>query len=79
MPSCRSATTRAPTWRAYGFVQETLVVDGNREDNGRIGAGGSYRLTERLRVDAEVSDGDLGAGGRLGTQLSCSPTARAST
>ena len=55
------------SWRAYGFVQETVSADEGREDNGRIGVGGSYHATKRFRVDAEVSEGDLGAGGRLGT------------
>ncbi|MBD3868292.1 MAG: OmpA family protein [Acidobacteria bacterium] len=57
------------SWRAYGFVQDTVSKTDNREDNGRIGAGGSYRLTERFRVDGEVSGGDLGAGGRIGTNF----------
>jgi flagellar motor protein MotB len=56
-------------WRAYGFVQETVAVSGGREDNGRIGAGGSFSLTKRLKIDAEVSDGDLGTGGRVGTNF----------
>jgi hypothetical protein len=55
------------TWRVYGFVQDTLSKTGDREDNGRVGTGGSYRFTDRFRLDAEVSDGDLGPGGRLGT------------
>ena len=55
------------SWRTYGFVQDTLSKSEERPDNGRFGTGGSYRMTERFRVDAEVSDGDLGAGGRLGT------------
>jgi len=55
------------TWSAYGFVQDTLSKTGDREDNGRVGTGGSYRFGERFRLDAEVSDGDLGPGGRLGT------------
>ncbi len=54
-------------WRAYGFVQDTVSKDGDREDNGRIGTGGTYRFGERFSLDAEVSDGDLGPGGRLGT------------
>jgi flagellar motor protein MotB len=58
-----------PKWRAYGFVQDTVSSDGNREDNGRIGAGGSYRPTKRFRLDAEASGGDLGAGGRIGTNF----------
>ncbi len=55
-------------WRAYGFVQDTIASSGGRQDNGRIGAGGSYLPTERYRIDAEVSDGDLGMGGRIGTK-----------
>jgi flagellar motor protein MotB len=55
------------SWRAYGFVQDTVASRGGREDNGRIGAGGSYRPVPRFKIDAEVSDGDLGAGGRVGT------------
>jgi flagellar motor protein MotB len=54
-------------WRAYGFVQDTVASSGGRGENGRIGAGGSYRPTNRFKIDAEVSDGDLGTGGRLGT------------
>jgi flagellar motor protein MotB len=54
-------------WRGYGFAQGTLSSDDTREDNGRIGAGGAYRFSERLLVEGEISDGDLGAGGKLGT------------
>jgi flagellar motor protein MotB len=54
-------------WRAYGFVQETLSKDGSREDNGRVGMGSTVRLSEKMTVDMEVSDGDTGAGGRMGT------------
>jgi flagellar motor protein MotB len=61
-------------WRAYGFAQDTLDFTGNREENARVGTGGSYRISERLTMDAEVSNGDLGAGGRLGT--SYMPTER---
>src|SRR5690606_31507356 len=54
-------------WSAYGFVQETVSLDGDREENSRIGTGGSYSISERLKINAEVSNGDLGAGGRVGT------------
>ncbi len=54
-------------WSTYGFVQETVATTDDREDNGRIGAGGAYRFSDRFRADAEVSGGDLGPGGRLGT------------
>ena len=56
-------------WRAYAFVQDTVAANGTRLDNGRIGAGGSYRLTERFRIDGEASDGDLGIGGKVGTSF----------
>jgi hypothetical protein len=55
-------------WTTYTFAQETIRSSGNRDDNGRIGVGGSYRLTDRLNVTGEVSGGDLGAGGKLGTE-----------
>ena len=51
------------TWRTYGFVQDTISKSEEREANGRVGLGGSYRFTDRFRADAEVSDGDLGPGG----------------
>jgi hypothetical protein len=54
-------------WRAYGFAQSTVASTGNRENNGRIGVGGSYRLTKRFRLDGEASNGDLGLGGKIGT------------
>ncbi len=55
------------TWNAYGFVQDTMSVSGDRQENARMGVGGSFRMSERLRVDTEISDGDLGEGGRVGT------------
>jgi hypothetical protein len=55
------------TWRTYGFIQDTVATRGGREGNRRVGAGGSYRLTKRFRVDGEASDGDLGPGGKVGT------------
>jgi lipopolysaccharide assembly outer membrane protein LptD (OstA) len=54
-------------WRTYGFVQRTIASSLTREQNSRVGAGGSLRLTQRFRIDGEISDGDLGTGGRLGT------------
>ncbi|MGW8369984.1 MAG: OmpA family protein, partial [Gammaproteobacteria bacterium] len=54
-------------WSAYGFMQDTVSTTGSREENGRIGVGSSYRVTERLGLELEVSNGDLGPGGRVGT------------
>lgn len=55
-------------WTAYTYAQDTAATSGNRESNARLGAGGSYRLNERFRVNGEVSDGDLGLGARLGSE-----------
>src|SRR6266849_1169842 len=57
------------SWSAYGFGQHTVAASGGREDNGRIGVGGSYRLTKRFRIDGEASDGHLGPGGKVGTSF----------
>jgi len=54
-------------WNGYGFVQDSLATSGTREANGRFGVGGSYLISDRLRLEMEVSDGDLGPGGRVGT------------
>ena len=55
------------SWSAYGFGQGTVAASGGREDNNRIGVGGSYRLTKRFRIDGEASEGNLGPGGKIGT------------
>jgi flagellar motor protein MotB len=54
-------------WNVYSFVQDTLSSTGTRESNARAGVGGAVQFSEKLKVDAEISNGDLGAGGRLGT------------
>jgi flagellar motor protein MotB len=54
-------------WRSYGFVQNTLAASGDREENGRVGLGGAYRITDKFTVDAEASHGQLGPAGKLGT------------
>jgi flagellar motor protein MotB len=57
------------SWSAYSFGQHTVAASGGREDNDRIGLGGSYRLTKRFRIDGEASDGHLGPGGKVGTSF----------
>ncbi len=57
------------SWSAYGFGQRTVATSGGREDNDRIGVGGSYRLMKRFRIDGEASDGNLGPGGKVGTSF----------
>ncbi len=55
-------------WTAYGFAQDTVKKTGNREENGRVGSGGAYRVTDRFKVTGEVSAGDLGGAGKVGTE-----------
>ena len=55
-------------WAAYGYVQDTASTSGNREQNGRVGAGGAYRFNDRLKMSGELSNGDLGVGARVGTE-----------
>jgi hypothetical protein len=55
-------------WSAYGFVQDTLERTGNREKNARIGSGGEYRITDRTKLNGEVSSGDLGGAGKFGME-----------
>jgi uncharacterized protein YbdZ (MbtH family) len=55
-------------WTAYAFGQGTIQTSDSREDNSRIGAGGSFRLTDRFNITGEVSGGDLGAGAKLETE-----------
>ncbi|HEX7028644.1 MAG TPA: OmpA family protein [Gammaproteobacteria bacterium] len=53
-------------WSAYTFVQSTLDMDETREENDRVGVGGAYQVTDRLKLNAEASNGDGGSGGKLG-------------
>ena len=55
-------------WTTYGFAQETVNTTGNRDENGRVGVGGDWRVTERLNLVGEVSEGDLGPAGKIGTE-----------
>jgi outer membrane protein OmpA-like peptidoglycan-associated protein len=53
-------------WDAYGFVQGTLQRTGDRQENDRLGGGGSWQITDRFRINSEMSAGDGGPGGKLG-------------
>jgi outer membrane protein OmpA-like peptidoglycan-associated protein len=56
-----------PDWDVYGFVQGTLEHTETRPDNDRLGMGGSYQVTDALRLGAEASDGSLGFGAKAST------------
>jgi hypothetical protein len=53
-------------WTSYGFLQGTAATSGNREENNRVGAGGSVRATNRLNLDGELSFGNQGTGAKGG-------------
>ena len=55
-------------WSLYGFAQATVARSATREENGRFGIGGAYRLSSRITLDGEISEGDLGPAGRIGTR-----------
>jgi hypothetical protein len=55
-------------WSAYGYLQQTVETTGNQEENGRFGAGGAYRITDRFKASGELSTGDLGEAAKLGTE-----------
>lgn len=56
-------------WNSYVFAQESVQATGNRGDNGRIGIGGAFQVTDRLKLNGEASEGNLGAAGRFGTEF----------
>lgn len=56
-------------WTSYGYVQETMQASGDRDDNSRVGVGGSWRLNDRFNLLGEISEGDLGTGASLGTEF----------
>jgi flagellar motor protein MotB len=55
-------------WNSYLFAQKSVQTTGNREENDRIGVGGAYRVTDRFKLNGEVSEGNLGTAGRLGSE-----------
>ena len=63
--SARVAGLLYAPWDMYGFVQHTLSRSGNRALNDRAGLGGTYQVSERLRLGAEASGGSGGVGGQL--------------
>jgi len=59
-------------WSSYGFTQSTVKIRGNRDNNDRIGLGGAYRLTDRFKLDGELSGGDLGTAYKIGGEYKLS-------
>jgi len=64
----RSGYNSQGKWTAYGYVQDTVKNTGNRDTNNRVGSGGTYQLSERFRVNGEISQGDTGSAAKLGSE-----------
>lgn len=54
-------------WSSYGYLQDTVKIRGTLESNNRLGVGGQYRVTDRLKLNGELSSGELGTAANLGT------------
>ena len=54
-------------WTVYGFTQATVNGTANRSKNNRLGGGGSYKVSDRLKLDAELSQGTTGVGAKIGS------------
>lgn len=66
-------STGTPGWyRLYGLAQGTLASDDDRSSNSRAGAGADLRLTDRLSLSSEVTQGDGGWGGKAETDVQVS-------
>ncbi|MBU2954814.1 OmpA family protein [Marinobacter sp. F3R08] len=59
-------------WSVYGFTQGTLDRSGTRSANNRGGVGGHYRINPRTSLSGEISDGNLGVGGKAGVNYDAS-------
>jgi hypothetical protein len=55
-------------WGTYAYGQVTAARTGERDANNRIGVGGNVRINERLTLSGEVSEGNGGFGGKVGTE-----------
>lgn len=64
-------------WSAYGFAQGTIAHDDTRDANNRLGAGATWRVTDRINLSAEASEGSLGMGTKLGADYRLSDRSNA--
>ncbi len=55
-------------WTSYVFGQKTVDRTGTRNNNDRVGVGGTMRLNEKFTALAEISTGNGGLGGKVGTE-----------
>ncbi len=53
-------------WGLHGFVQGTMNRDQSRRGNNRAGMGGDWQASKRLKLNADIADGNLGSGATIG-------------
>ena len=58
--------TGADRYSLYGYAQKSVRTTGTRLENDRLGIGAKYRVTDKLALRAEMSDGDGGVAGKAG-------------
>jgi len=54
-------------WGVLGFVQGTLSNDDTKLANNRVGVGGHYQVSDAVTLNTELSGGNQGFGGQIGT------------
>ncbi len=54
----------------YGILQGTIDKDESRRSNDRYGLGGGYRISDRVSISGEATNGDGGWGGKAETEIS---------
>ena len=59
---------KGDNWGAYVFGQATVMRTQQREANNRVGVGGYKKINAALTASAEVSEGNLGLGGKVGLE-----------
>ncbi len=59
-------------WDLHGFVQGTMNRDQSRRGNNRVGIGSGWQFSERLKLNADISDGNLGPGATAGANFQMS-------
>lgn len=56
-------------YNIYALLQGTIDKDDSRRSNDRYGLGGGLRLSDRVRISGEATDGDGGWGGKAETEF----------
>ncbi|KZX00972.1 hypothetical protein JL49_09185 [Pseudoalteromonas luteoviolacea] len=53
-------------WQPYAYIQGTVERVQARVANNRVGLGAEFQVTDKVELNSELSDGNLGEAGKLG-------------